>query len=83
MPFCPPVTPAPSADTVPHTSPPETCGSARCSAGSPRRIHTSMWFSAVAETLTCTSPGPGVGTGTSAISSTSGPPWVRNRAARI
>ena len=45
----------------PTTSPPGTCGSATCSAGSPRRTHRSKWFRAAARTRTSTSPGPATG----------------------
>jgi hypothetical protein len=69
-------TPAPTAATMPATSPPVIWGSGVGSPGMPSRVKMSRKLSAQAWTSTRISPGPGSGRGHSRSRvSTSGPPW--------
>src|SRR5690606_38548103 len=75
------VTPGPSASTTPAPSLPSTRGSGKVCPGTPRRTHTSRWFTPQARTATRTSPGPGTGSGRSSNSSLSRPPCSRTTTA--
>ena len=71
-----PVTPGPSAETVPLKSPPRTLGIlARIrSRSSPLRALWSSGLRLLATTATCTSPGPGAGIGRRSTWAASAPP---------
>src|SRR5664280_3188511 len=78
-----PVTPSPTAATVPAPSAPPMWGSATGIPGMPFRTDRSRWFSAAAWTLTTTSPAPGAGSGRSPNASRAGSPWLSKCSARI